>query len=98
MAFGEKILLTPEESKKWKNEEFYTDHKRICGYTGTEEDGLTLMLEPDYRQFCFQAEDHISNVEIIKDDEGDEIISFDVCSSDMITHISEGDKWESAAF
>jgi hypothetical protein len=101
LAYGAEINLEGEEVAKWTDEKYYVGHKRIgARRTESSEDGntiTTLCLEPEYRFFCFAAQDHISNIEII--DKGDfEIINFKVKEVGMLEHLDDTKTWESNAY
>ncbi|WP_196886115.1 hypothetical protein [Aureivirga sp. CE67] len=98
LSDGEKVELTAEETKKWENEEFYTNHRRIDARIGNMDTGVTLCIEPEYRQFCFEAQDHILKHSIEVVDEDLEMITFQVSNPDMISHMEVGFTWDSAAY
>lgn len=98
LAYGEEIELTPEEAGEWASQRFYPNHRKIVARKGSAETGLTLCLEPEYRQFCFEAQDHISHVKSSKHEDGDEVISFVVKNPAMLAHVAVGVSWKSNAY
>ena len=93
LALGERIKLSPAESLQWEGEKFYTERRKIDARIGDTTTGVTLCLEPEYRLFCFEAQDHISAVESSNAPDGDEVITFDVKFPEMLHHIEPGDTW-----
>lgn len=96
---GKKQVVTEAilQDLEGKQNKYYQD-EYVTGHTRNQANEPVLLLEPQYRLFCFDAQDHIKNAQFSREDTLVEKVEFTVTDPAMLFHLSKGLQWESVAY